>query len=73
MILGRAVAGLGIGSCAISVPAFLGEIAPVKQRGAVVQTYEVGTRWRGFKEGSAPLQQLSAVVRAGEGAGKVQG
>ena len=41
LIVGRLVGGFGIGSCAIVVPAYLGEIAPVKHRGAMVQVYEV--------------------------------
>lgn len=44
LIVGRLAIGFGIGASAIAVPAYLAEIAPTKQRGAVVQVYEV----RGF-------------------------
>ena len=33
--------GLGIGASALVIPAYLGEIAPAGQRGAVVTVYEV--------------------------------
>ncbi|GFH12737.1 MFS domain-containing protein, partial [Haematococcus lacustris] len=41
LVLGRVMSGLGIGICAICVPAYLAEIAPAAQRGAVVQVYEL--------------------------------
>ena len=41
LALGRLVVGLGIGVSAVAAPAYLGEIAPVSMRGAVVATYEV--------------------------------
>ena len=41
MVTGRLVTGLGIGASAIVVPAYLGELAPARHRGAVVQVYEV--------------------------------
>ncbi len=43
-MVGRLVIGLGIGASAIAVPAYLAEIAPAKNRGAVVQVYEVRGR-----------------------------
>lgn len=42
LIVGRLLVGLGIGASAIVVPAYLAEIAPAKNRGMVVQMYEVG-------------------------------
>lgn len=38
---GRLTVGIGIGASAIVVPVYLAEIAPAKQRGAVVQVYEL--------------------------------
>lgn len=46
-MVGRLVVGLGVGASAIVVPAYLAEIAPAKQRGAIVQMYEVGRVGRG--------------------------
>lgn len=42
LVAGRLLVGLGIGASAIVVPAYLAEIAPAKNRGMVVQMYEVG-------------------------------
>ena len=41
LILGRLVGGFGIGASAIVVPAYLAEMAPARNRGAIVQIYEV--------------------------------
>lgn len=40
--MGRLVGGFGIGSCAIVVPVYLAEVAPMLHRGSMVQAYEVG-------------------------------
>ncbi|KAL4517815.1 hypothetical protein Ndes2526B_g02211 [Nannochloris sp. 'desiccata'] len=41
LILGRFLVGIGIGISAVVVPAYLGEVAPAKARGRVVELYEV--------------------------------
>lgn len=41
LIIGRLVVGLGIGCSSLVVPAYLGELAPAKQRGTLVEIYEV--------------------------------
>lgn len=41
LIAGRLVVGIGIGISAVVTPAYLGEMAPSRVRGAVVMTYEV--------------------------------
>lgn len=41
VIAGRLLVGLGIGGSAISVPAYLAEVAPAARRGAVVAAYEL--------------------------------
>lgn len=38
---GRFLVGLGIGVSAVVVPAYLGEVAPAKVRGRIVEVYEV--------------------------------
>ncbi|KAK9817311.1 hypothetical protein WJX72_012503 [[Myrmecia] bisecta] len=41
LVVGRVVVGLGIGISAVVVPAYLGEVAPAKSRGKIVEIYEV--------------------------------
>ncbi|KAI7841777.1 hypothetical protein COHA_004642 [Chlorella ohadii] len=41
LIAGRVVVGLGIGISAAVVPAYLGEVAPARVRGRVVESYEI--------------------------------
>jgi SP family myo-inositol transporter-like MFS transporter 13 len=41
LIIGRFLVGIGIGISAVVVPAYLGEVAPAKARGRVVELYEV--------------------------------
>ena len=41
LTVGRFVVGLGIGISAVVVPAYLGELAPAKLRGRIVEVYEV--------------------------------
>lgn len=41
LIVGRLVVGVGIGISAVVVPSYLGEVAPSKVRGRVVELYEV--------------------------------
>ncbi|KAF5833592.1 general substrate transporter [Dunaliella salina] len=41
LVAGRAISGIGVGACAIIVPAYLAEVAPASHRGAVVQVYEM--------------------------------
>jgi MFS family permease len=42
MVVGRIIAGLGTSLVATSVPLYLAEIAPAKQRGAFVALNQVG-------------------------------
>lgn len=42
LVVGRFVVGVGIGVSAVVVPTYLGEVAPAKYRGRVVELYEVG-------------------------------
>ena len=39
--MGRVLVGIGIGISAVVVPAYLGEVAPAKSRGRIVEVYEV--------------------------------
>ena len=39
--MGRVLIGVGIGVSAVVVPAYLGEVAPAKVRGMMVEAYEV--------------------------------
>lgn len=41
LTVGRFLIGIGIGASAVVVPAYLGEIAPAKLRGRLVEVYEV--------------------------------
>ena len=41
LVLGRFVIGLGVGTSAVVVPAYLGEMAPPSIRGAVIIMYEI--------------------------------
>ena len=41
LIAGRFLTGLGIGISAVVAPAYLGEIAPARMRGRVVESYEI--------------------------------
>lgn len=41
LITGRFLVGIGIGISAVVLPAYLGEVAPAKARGRVVELYEV--------------------------------
>ena len=41
LILGRFLVGVGIGISAVVAPAYLGEIAPARVRGRVVESYEI--------------------------------
>lgn len=41
LIVGRFIVGMGIGISAVVVTAYLGEVAPAKSRGRVVELYEV--------------------------------
>ena len=41
LIIGRFIVGIGIGISAVVVPAYLGEVAPARARGRVVELYEV--------------------------------
>ncbi len=49
-MVGRLIGGFGIGASAIVVPTYLAEMAPAKQRGAIVQIYEV-------RRGAAPSEE----------------
>ena len=40
LFLGRVVVGLGVGSSAVAVPAYLGEISPPARRGQIVELFE---------------------------------
>lgn len=61
-MVGRLVVGLGVGASAIVVPAYLAEIAPAKQRGAIVQMYEVGRVARGDEWKEGEQQQVYRLV-----------
>ena len=39
IVVGRIVAGMGIGISAVACPQYLGEVAPQKHRGAIVESY----------------------------------
>ena len=41
LIIGRFIVGMGIGVSAVVVTAYLGEVAPAKSRGRIVELYEV--------------------------------
>jgi MFS family permease len=41
LIIGRLIIGLGVGSSAVVVPAYLGEMAPANKRGTIVALYEL--------------------------------
>ena len=41
LIVGRFIIGIGIGISAVVVPSYLGEVAPAKARGRIVELYEV--------------------------------
>ena len=41
LVVGRLLTGLGIGVSAVVVPAYLGEVAPAKIRGRIVECYEL--------------------------------
>ena len=41
LTVGRVLIGLGIGVSAVVVPAYLGEVAPARVRGRIVEVYEV--------------------------------
>jgi MFS family permease len=41
LVFGRFVIGVGVGSSAVAVPAYLGEMAPASRRGMVVCLYEL--------------------------------
>ncbi|KAI3430693.1 hypothetical protein D9Q98_005282 [Chlorella vulgaris] len=41
LVVGRVIVGLGIGISAVVVPSYLGEVAPAKVRGRVVEMYEL--------------------------------
>jgi MFS family permease len=41
LIIGRFIVGVGVGSSAVVVPAYLGEMAPASRRGMVVCLYEL--------------------------------
>lgn len=41
LAIGRVFIGLGVGVSAVVVPAYLGEIAPAKVRGTIVESYEL--------------------------------
>jgi MFS family permease len=42
IVVGRIVAGMGIGISAVACPQYLGEVAPQKHRGAIVESYVCG-------------------------------
>lgn len=41
LVVGRFIIGVGVGSSAVAVPAYLGEMAPASRRGMVVCLYEL--------------------------------
>ena len=41
LVIGRFVLGIGIGISAVVVPTYLGEVAPARLRGRMVELYEV--------------------------------
>lgn len=47
LVLGRFIVGLGVGMSAIVAPAYIAELAPAANRGALVQLYEVRGRGEG--------------------------
>lgn len=64
LVAGRLLVGLGIGASAIVVPAYLAEIAPAKNRGMVVQMYEVGDAGDALTKGysyAGPIPKLMFV------------
>ena len=44
IVVGRIVAGMGIGISAVACPQYLGEVAPQKHRGAIVESYVCGRK-----------------------------
>ena len=64
LVVGRLVVGLGIGGAAVVVPAYLGEVAPARSRGRVVESFEVA-----LAAGMLVAVMVDAALSGGGGSG----